>query len=227
MPQFSSVTQPCPTLCDPMNSSTPGLPVHHHLLEFTQTQVHQVGDATEPSHPLSSPFPPAPNPSRHQSLFQQVSSSHEMAQAIGRLILLFLKCLRLKIFNSVGPIGCMGKINYRLIVLFISIQKSHSIGEKESMKIFFENCRQYHGLKVLIWRWLISNTKYTYIYHFVNIITNVVIHYKWKSFKKHLNLQVWYSVLLCQSETFSALSLPIVFYIWHKTSEQLFVKVIT
>ena len=60
--QFSSVTQSCPTLCDPMNRSTPGLPVHHHLLEFTQTHVHRVGDAIQPSHPLSSPFPPAPIP---------------------------------------------------------------------------------------------------------------------------------------------------------------------
>ena len=64
--QFSSVTQSCPTLCDPMNRSMPGLPVHHQLLEFTQTHVHQVGDATQPSHPLLSPFPPAPNPSQHQ-----------------------------------------------------------------------------------------------------------------------------------------------------------------
>ena len=68
--QFSSVTQSCPTLCDPMNYSTPGLPVHHQLLEFTQTHVHQVGDAIQPSHPLSSPFPPALNSSQHQSLFQ-------------------------------------------------------------------------------------------------------------------------------------------------------------
>ena len=68
--QFSSVAQSCPTLCDPMNCSTPGLPVHHQLLEFTQTHVHRVGDAIQPSHPLSSPFPPAPNPSQHQSLFQ-------------------------------------------------------------------------------------------------------------------------------------------------------------
>ena len=60
----------CPTLCDPMNHSSPGLPVHHQLLEFTQTHVHQVGDAIQPSHPLSSPSPPAPNPSQHQSLFQ-------------------------------------------------------------------------------------------------------------------------------------------------------------
>ena len=68
--QFSSVTQSCPTLCDPMNRSTPGLPVHHQLPEFTETHVHQVSDAIQPSHPLSSPFPPAPNPSQHQSLFQ-------------------------------------------------------------------------------------------------------------------------------------------------------------
>ena len=68
--QFSSVTQSCPTLCDPMNRSTPGLPVHHQLPEFTQTQVHRVGDAIQPSHPLSSPSPPAPNSSQHQSLFQ-------------------------------------------------------------------------------------------------------------------------------------------------------------
>ena len=60
--QFSSVAQPCPTLCNPMNCSTPGLPVHHHLPEFTQTHVHQVSDAIQPSHPLLSPFPPAPNP---------------------------------------------------------------------------------------------------------------------------------------------------------------------
>ena len=67
--QFSSVAQSCPTLCDPMNGSMPGLPVHHQLSEFTQTHVHQVGDAIQPSHPLSSPSPPAPNPSQHQSLY--------------------------------------------------------------------------------------------------------------------------------------------------------------
>ena len=68
--QIRSVSQSCPILCDPMNRSTPGLPVHHQLPEFTQTHVHQVGDAIQPSHPLSSPSPPAPNPSQHQSLFQ-------------------------------------------------------------------------------------------------------------------------------------------------------------
>ena len=69
--QFSSVAQSCPTLCDPMNCSMPGLPgVLHHLPEFTQTHVHRVTDAIQPSHPLLSPTPPAPNPSQHQSLFQ-------------------------------------------------------------------------------------------------------------------------------------------------------------
>ena len=80
--QFSSVTQLCPTLCDPMNCSTPGLPVHHQLPEFTQTHVHWVGDAIQPSYPLSSPTPPAPNPSQHQSLFQWVNSSHEVAKVL-------------------------------------------------------------------------------------------------------------------------------------------------
>ena len=68
--QFSSVAQLCPTLCDPMSRSRPGLPVHHQLLEFTQTRVHRVGDAIQPSHPLSSPSPPALNPFQHQDLFQ-------------------------------------------------------------------------------------------------------------------------------------------------------------
>ena len=67
--QFSSVAQSCPTLCYPMNRSTPGLPVHHQLPEFTQTHVHWVGDAIQPFHPLSSPSSPAPNPSQHQGLF--------------------------------------------------------------------------------------------------------------------------------------------------------------
>ena len=80
--QFSSVTQSCPTLCGPMNRSMPGLPVHHQLPGFTQTHVHWVSDAIQPSHPLSSPSPPAPNPSQHQSLFQWVNSSHEVAKVL-------------------------------------------------------------------------------------------------------------------------------------------------
>ena len=80
--QFSSVAQSCLTVWDPMNCSTPSLPVHYQLLEFTQTHVHRVGDAIQPSHPLSSPSPPALNPSKHQSLFQWVNSSPEVAKVL-------------------------------------------------------------------------------------------------------------------------------------------------
>ena len=80
--QFSSVAQSCPTLCDPANRSTPGLPAHHQLPEFTQIHVHRVSDAIQPSHPLLSPSPPTPNPSQHQSLFQWVNSSHEVAKVL-------------------------------------------------------------------------------------------------------------------------------------------------
>ena len=80
--QCSSVAQSCLTLCDPMDCSTPGLPVHHQLPEFTQTHVHRVGDAIQPSHPLSSPSPPAFNLSQHQGLFQWVSSSHQVAKVL-------------------------------------------------------------------------------------------------------------------------------------------------
>ena len=76
--KFSSVTQSCLTLCDPMNRSTPGLPVHHQLPESTQTHVHCVSDAIQPSHPLSSPSLPALNLSQHQGLFIRVSSSYQM-----------------------------------------------------------------------------------------------------------------------------------------------------
>ena len=79
---ISSVVQSCPTLCDPMNHSTPALPVHHQLPEFTQTCVHWVSDAIQPSHPLSPPSPPAFNLSQHQGLFRWVSSSHQVAKVL-------------------------------------------------------------------------------------------------------------------------------------------------
>ena len=79
---ISLVTHLCPTLCDPMDCSTPGHPVHHQLLEFTQTHVHRVGDAIQLSHPLLSPSPPAFNLSQHQSLFKWVSSLHQMAEVL-------------------------------------------------------------------------------------------------------------------------------------------------
>ena len=80
--QFSSVAQLRRNLCDPMDCSTPGLPVHHQLPEFTQTHVHYVGDAIQPSHPLLSPFPPAFNLSQHQDLFQWISSSHQVTKVL-------------------------------------------------------------------------------------------------------------------------------------------------
>ena len=82
VPLVSSVTQSCPTLCDPMNRSTPGLPVHHQLPEFTQTHVHRVSDTIQPSHPRSTLSRPAPSPSQHQNLFQRVNASHEVAKVL-------------------------------------------------------------------------------------------------------------------------------------------------
>ena len=80
--QFTSVAQLCLTPCDLMNRSTRGFPVHHQLLEFAQIYVHRIGDAIQPSHPLSFPFPPALNPSQHQGFFQWVSSSHQVAKVL-------------------------------------------------------------------------------------------------------------------------------------------------
>ena len=80
--QFNSFPQLCPTLCDPMNHSMPGLPVHHQLPEFTQTHAHWIGDAIQPSHPLSSPSLPTFNLPQHQGLFQWVSSSHQVAKVM-------------------------------------------------------------------------------------------------------------------------------------------------
>ena len=80
--QFSSVTQSCPTFWDPMNRSTSGFPIHHHLLELLQTHVYWVIDAIQPSHLLPSPSPPAPGPSQHQGIFQSVNASHEVATVL-------------------------------------------------------------------------------------------------------------------------------------------------
>ena len=80
--EFSSVTQSCPTLCDPMNSSVPGILVHHQLLESTQTHVHWGGDAVQPSYPLLTPSPPALNLSQHQGLLKWVSPSYQVAKVL-------------------------------------------------------------------------------------------------------------------------------------------------
>ena len=80
--QFSSVAHLYPTVCDPKNCSTPGLPVHHQLPELTQTHVHSIGDAIQPSHPLSSSSPPAFNLSQYQGLSQGIRSSHQVAKVL-------------------------------------------------------------------------------------------------------------------------------------------------
>ena len=80
--QFSSITQSCPALCSPTDCSTPDLPVHHQLPEVTQTHVHRVGDAIQPSHLLLAPSSPAFNLSQHQGLFQWVTSSHQVAKVL-------------------------------------------------------------------------------------------------------------------------------------------------
>ena len=80
--QFSSVAQSCPTLCDPMDCSMPGFPVHHGLPEFTQTHVHQISDDIQPSHPLPSPSPPASTLSQYHGHFQRVSYSHQVAKVL-------------------------------------------------------------------------------------------------------------------------------------------------
>ena len=116
--QFSSVAQSCPTLCDPMNCSTPGLPVHHQILEFTQTHVHQVGDAIQPSHPLSSPSPPALNLSQHQGLFKWVSSSHQVAK--------ILEFQLRQAFNLSGPGFLFCKINNTFIYVISKVSLASS-----------------------------------------------------------------------------------------------------
>ena len=101
--QFSSVAQSCLTLCDPMDCSTPGFPVHHQLPELPQTQVHQVDDAIQPSHPLLSLSPPSLNLSQLQGLFQWISSSHQVAKIL-EFQLQHQSCQW--IFRTDSPLGC-------------------------------------------------------------------------------------------------------------------------
>ena len=113
--QFSSVTQSCPTLCDPMDCSTLGLLVHHQLLEFTETHVHWVGDAIQPSHPLLSPFSPALNLSQHQDLFQWVTSLLQSSRffeiystIIGYVFLGHVTLLKLK--TGLDSLACISSV---------------------------------------------------------------------------------------------------------------------
>ena len=102
---FSSVAQSCPTLCHLMNRSTPGLPVHNQLPEFTQTHVHRVSDAIQPFHPLLSPSPPAPNPSQHQNLFQWVNSFAWGGQSIGVSALASVLPMNIQDWSPLGWTG--------------------------------------------------------------------------------------------------------------------------
>ena len=149
--QFSSVAQSCPTLCNPMNCSTPDLPVHHQLLEFTQTHVHQVGDAIQPSHPLSSPSPLALNPSQHQGLSgaalgitdkmepqpQPLSSSLSHGPGMKELGLIILTC------SFLSSVELAGKNVKVLIILERSIRKHKafcSCAQKIIYKVTIDIC---------------------------------------------------------------------------------------
>ena len=131
--QFSSVTQLCLTLCDPMNRSTPGLPVHHQLPESTQTHVHWVSDAIQPSHPLSSLSPPALNLSQHQGLFQWVSSSHQVAKVLE--LQLQHQSFQRKPWFPLGLIGLISLLSKRFSRVFsnTTVQKHQLFGAQLSL----------------------------------------------------------------------------------------------
>ena len=132
--QFSSVTQSCPTLCDPMNHSMPGLPVHHKLPEFTQTHVHWVDDAIQPSHPLSSPSPPAPNPSQHQGLFKWVNSESD-GQSIGISASASLLPMNTQDWSPLGWTGWISLQSKGLSRVFLNttVQKHQFFGAQLSL----------------------------------------------------------------------------------------------
>ena len=137
--QFSSVAQLCPILCDPMDCSTPGFPSHHQLSEFTQTHVHSFGDAIQPSHPLSSPSPPALNLSQHQGLFKWVNSSHQVAKvvyALGNRKFLFVQCIT--IFALLWWPGTELAISLRYACIIYKLEKEKRMKRIETV---LEICR--------------------------------------------------------------------------------------
>ena len=135
--QFSSVAQSCPTLCDPMDCSMPGLPVHHQLPEFTQTHVHWVSDAIQPSHPLSSPLPPTFNLSQHQGLFKWVSSSHQVAKVFGVSASTSVLPMNTQDWSPLGwtgwiPLGvCISILKSALVCFWISYELKDYFFKKE------------------------------------------------------------------------------------------------
>ena len=132
--QLSSVAQSRPTLCDPMDCSTPGFPVHHQLPEYTQTHVHWVGDAIQPFHPLSSLSPPALNLSQHQGLFQWVSSSHQVAKVLE--LQLQHQSFQRKPWFPLGLIGLISLLSKRFSRVFsnTTVQKHQFFGTQERVK---------------------------------------------------------------------------------------------
>ena len=132
--QFSSVAQSCLTLCDPMNQSTPGLPVHHQLRKFTQTHVQWVGDAIQPSHYLSSPSPPAFNLSQHHGLFKWVSSSHQVAKILGVSALTSVLSMNTQDWFPLGWTGWISlqSKGHSRVFSNTTVQKHHSFGTQLS-----------------------------------------------------------------------------------------------
>ena len=118
---FSSVAQSCLTLCHPINRSMPSLRVHHQLLEFTQTHVHQVGDAIQPSHPLSFPSPPAPNPSQHQGLFPMYQFFASGGQSIGVSASASVLPMNTQDWFPLGLTGLTSLLSEGLLSIFSSI----------------------------------------------------------------------------------------------------------
>ena len=131
--QFNSVAQSCPTLCDPVDCSTPGLPVHHQLLEFTQSCVHRVGDAIQPSHPQSSPSPPAFNLSQHQGLFSRFFASG--GQSIGASASASVLPMNIQDWFPLGSTGLISLLSKGLSRVFsnITLQKHQFFGAHVSL----------------------------------------------------------------------------------------------
>ena len=143
--QFSSVTQSCPTLCDPTDYSTPGFPVHHQLLKLAQTHVHRASDAIRPSHPLSPPSPPPFNLSQHQGLFQWVGSSHQVTKywSIGHVLylhaMLNLHFICMSVYELYSfPLTCLYSFHTTLIKsLTVNLYRISTSPPPPSITYFF------------------------------------------------------------------------------------------
>ena len=157
--QFSSVTQSCPTLCDPMDCSMPGLPVHSQLQGFTQIHVHWVSDAIHPSHPVSSPSPPIFILSQHQGLFKWVSSLHQVAQSIG--VSASTTVLQMNIQNWF-PLGLTGWISLQSKSPWRLLADSRVFSNTTVQKHQFFNTQLSLWSSCHIHTWLLENHSFDY-----------------------------------------------------------------